>query len=80
MTPAVYVTVKTTFVFAFPPGVVIVITAVIAPAGTVVVICPSLFTVKGVVFVANCTLVVPVKADPVMVAIVPTGAPVGPAP
>ena len=38
------------------------------------------FTVKGVVFVANCTLVVPVKADPVMVAIVPTGAPVGPAP
>jgi hypothetical protein len=53
---------------ALPPAVVIVTFPVLAPAGTVAVICVPEFTVKVVVFTPpKVTLLVPVSPVPVIV-------------
>jgi len=55
------------------PLVVIPILPVLAPVGTVAVICVSEFTVNSEAATPpNVTLVVPVKAVPVIVTVVPT--------
>jgi len=75
-------TVKFVALVAVPPGVVTLILPVVAPAGTVAVICVAEFTVKDVALVVlNFTelvvkfvpLTVPLKFVPVIVTDVPTG-------
>jgi hypothetical protein len=79
-------TVKFAVLVAVPPGVVTLILPVVAPVGTVAVICVAEFTVNDVaVVVLNFTelvvklapLIVPLKFVPVIVTDVPTGPKVG---
>src|SRR6185436_15488017 len=65
-------TVKSPALVAVPPGVVTLILPVVAPAGTVVLICVLDTTLKVAAVPLKLTLVVPVKADPVMVTTAPT--------
>lgn len=69
------VTVKRVVVTTGPPGVVMVMGPVVAPAGTVVVIVPEASTVKAAATPLNETAVAPVK--PVMVTLVPVGPKIG---
>ena len=70
--PAV-VTVKSATLVAVPPPVVTLILPVVAPVGTVAVICVAEFTVNVVAVVAlNLTLLAPEKFVPVMVTDAPT--------
>ena len=68
------ITVKLPVLVAVPPGVVTDIGAVIAPAGTVAVICVFETTVNAAAFVVpNLTAVVQSKPVPLIVTTVPTG-------
>jgi hypothetical protein len=58
---------------AVPAGLVTVMGPVVAPAGTVAVICVLLLTVKAAAMPLKRTSVVPAKFVPVMVTEVPTG-------
>jgi len=78
--------VKLAVLVAVPPGVVTLILPVVAPVGTVAVICVAEFTVNDVALVVlNFTtlvvkfapLIVPLKFVPVIVTDVPTGPKVG---
>ena len=71
------ITVNAVPLVAVPPGVTTLIVPVVAPAGTVAVICPSLFTVKEATTPWKVTLVAPVNPDPVITTVVPTGPTVG---
>src|SRR5438309_11819713 len=71
------VTVKLALLVAVPPGVVMLIVPVAAPAGTVAVIWVSLFTAKAAVVPLNFTAVAPLTLLPVIVTLVPTGPLVG---
>jgi hypothetical protein len=73
------VTVKSAVLVAEPLGVVTLILPVVAPAGTVAVICvPVAFTVKVVALtLLKLTAVAPVKPVPVIFTTVPTGPEVG---
>jgi hypothetical protein len=62
---------------AVPAGLVTVMGPVVAPAGTVAVICVLLLSVKTAVMPLKRTSVVPVKFVPVMVTDAPTGPDVG---
>ena len=66
-------TVKLVELDAVPPGVVTAIFPVVAPTGTVAVICVSEFTTNVADVPLNVTLVVWVNAVPVIVTDVPTG-------
>ena len=67
------VTVKLPVLVAVPPGVVTLTLPVVAPAGTVVVICVAETTVKAdAAMPLNATLVALVKFVPVSVTAVPT--------
>ncbi len=66
-------TVKLVVLLALPPLVVTAIFPVVAPVGTVAVICVSEFTVKVADFPLKVTLVAWVKPVPVIVTDVPTG-------
>jgi hypothetical protein len=78
-------TVKFVALVAVPPGVVTLILPVVAPVGTVAVICVAEFTANVAVVVLNFTelvvklapLTVPLKFVPVIVTEVPTGPKVG---
>jgi hypothetical protein len=79
-------TVKVATLVAVPPGVVTLILPVVAPVGTVAVICVAEFTTNDVALVVlNFTtlvvkfapLIVPLKFVPVIVTDVPTGPKVG---
>jgi hypothetical protein len=72
-------TVKIEVLVAVPPGVVTLIVPVVAPVGTVTVICvPALFTVNPVALtLLNFTEVAPVRFVPVIATLVPTGPKVG---
>src|SRR5437899_8492185 len=71
-------TVKLLELFPVPPAVVTLIVPVVAPVGTVAVICVSEFTVKDEALVPlNVTEVAPVKFAPVIVTLVPTAPLVG---
>jgi hypothetical protein len=79
-------TVKLAVLVAVPPGVVTLILPVVAPVGTVAVICVAEFTVNDVALVVlNFTtlvvkfapLIVPLKFVPVIVTDVPTGPKMG---
>jgi len=61
-----------------PTELVTVIRPVVAPVGTVAVICVLLLTVNVAFVPLNLTLVAPVKFVPVIVTEVPTGPLVGP--
>ena len=65
------VTVKLALV-AVPSSVVTVMGPVVAPAGTVVVTVPELFTVNVATLPPNETAVAPVKFVPLIVTLVPT--------
>jgi hypothetical protein len=67
------VTVKLPVLVPVPLGLVTSIGPLVAPAGTVAVICTSLSTVKLAVVPLKSTAVAPVKPLPVMVTEVPTG-------
>src|SRR5213595_831347 len=71
------VTVKLVELVAVPPGVVTLIAPVVAPLGTAVVICVSVATVKVAAVPLNVTLLAPVKPEPLIVTLVPTGPLVG---
>ena len=62
---------------AVPAGVVTLIFPVVAPVGTVVLICVLDTTVNVAAVPLNFTLVAPVKLVPVTVTAVPTGPLVG---
>src|SRR2546428_1519846 len=62
---------------AVPPGVVTLSGPVVAPAGTVVWTAVSEVTVKVALVPLNATAVAPVKPDPLIVTLVPTGPLVG---
>ena len=64
---------KTTLLVAVPPGPVTVMTPLVAPGGTGVVILPSPTTVYVAPVPLNLTAVVPVKPDPKIDTWVPTG-------
>ncbi len=69
----VVVTVNELALVAVPPAVVTLIVPVVAPLGTVAVICVEEFTVKVVALVPlNLTAVAPVRFAPVTVTAVPT--------
>jgi hypothetical protein len=71
-------TVKFATLVAVPPGVVTEIFPVVAPVGTVAVICVAELTVKLVAAtLLKLTAVAPVKPVPVIVTTVPTGPDVG---
>lgn len=74
-------TVKSVVLVAVPPGVVTVIFPVVAPVGTVAVICVAEFTVNVAVTPLNLTEVVvkpvPLKFVPVITTVLPTGPKVG---
>jgi len=70
-------TVKELALVAVPPGVVTVRDPVVAPVGTVVWMVVSEATVKVALVPLNATAVAPVKLDPLMVTLVPTGPLVG---
>ena len=68
------VTVKLLALVAVPPGVVTLIWPLVAPLGTVAAIEVAEFTVKLTAFAPlNVTAVVPMKAVPLIVTMVPTG-------
>ena len=72
------VTVKLDALVPVPPPFVTAIGPVVAPVGTLAVICVSELTLKVVAFVPlKATLVAPVKLVPVIVTDVPTGPLVG---
>jgi hypothetical protein len=72
------VTVKFVALVAVPPGVVTAIGPVVAPVGTVAVICVLKFTVKLAAAVPpKVTAVAPVKPAPMITTEVPTGPLVG---
>lgn len=66
-------TVKSLAEVALPPGVVIEILPVAAPAGTAVVICVALLTVNVAAVPLNESAVAPVRFVPVTVTAVPIG-------
>jgi hypothetical protein len=69
-----HVTVKFVELETAPPPVVTLILPVVAPAGTVAVICVSESTVNELAaMLLNATAVAPVNATPLMVTTVPTG-------
>jgi hypothetical protein len=70
-------TVKELALVPVPPAVVTLIVPVVAPAGTVAVICVSEFTVNEAVVPLNFTAVAPVNAVPVIVTLVPIAPLVG---
>jgi len=70
-------TLKLALLVEVPPGVVTPIGPVVAPAGTVAVICVPEFTVKTALAPLKVTAVAPVKLVPVIVTTVPAGPPVG---
>jgi hypothetical protein len=72
-----FVTVKLDPLVAVPPEVVTVIKPLVAPDGTVAVICVSESTVNKADVPLNVTEVAPVKAVPVIVTDVPTSPIVG---
>src|SRR5262249_13908548 len=72
-----YCTVKLLVLFAIPPGVVTEIFPVVAPVGTVVVICVSELTVNVAALVPNFTAVACCNPVPVITTEVPTGPLVG---
>src|SRR5213594_768399 len=76
-TPTPVVTVKLEALAAVPPGVVTLIVPVVAPVGTVAVICVAELTVNVAVVPLNFTAVAPVKAVPVIVTLAPTTPVVG---
>src|SRR5712691_6614438 len=67
------VTVKLVALVAVPPGVVTLIAPLVAPLGTVAVICVSELTVKEAAAPLKATAVAPVKWDPLIVTPVPAG-------
>jgi hypothetical protein len=70
-------TVKLAALVASPPGVVTLSGPLLAPAGTVAVICVSLFTMKRAPWPTKATAVAPVKPPPIRVTVLPTGPDVG---
>ena len=66
-------TVKLVVLVALPPFVVTAILPVVAPVGTVAVICVSEFTVNTAEVPLNFTFVICVRPAPVIVTGVPTG-------
>jgi hypothetical protein len=60
-----------------PPGVVTETGPVVAPFGTVVVICASESTVNEALAPLKATFVAPASAEPLIVTVVPTGPPSG---
>jgi hypothetical protein len=66
------ITLKLVELVPVPSTVVTAIGPVVAPAGTVVVICVSEFTLKAAATPSNVTSVAPVKPVPVTVTAVPT--------
>ena len=66
-------TVKLAALVAVPPGAVTVTGPLVAPEGTVAVICVSLFTVKVAARPLKATAVAPVKPLPTKVTLLPTG-------
>ena len=73
VTTGTTVTTKLDELVPVPEEVVTWIAPVVAPVGTVAVICASVFTVKLAAVPAKFTAVAPVKPLPVMVTVVPTG-------
>lgn len=71
------VTVKSVVLVPVPCDVVTVIRPVVAPEGTVVVICVGELTVKAALRPSNLTVIVPEKPVPVSTTDVPTGPLVG---
>ena len=72
------ITVKVSALVAVPPGVVTAIDPVVAPAGTVAVICVEESTVNMVALVPlKATVVAPPRFAPVMTTFVPAGPLVG---
>jgi hypothetical protein len=67
------VTVKSVALASVPPGVVTAIGPVVAPTGTVAVICTPESTVKDAFVPFNVTAVAPVNPVPVIVTTVPSG-------
>lgn len=67
------VTMKSVELAPVPTALVTAILPVVAPIGTVAVICASELTVKLALTVPNLTVVVPVKSSPVMITVAPTG-------
>jgi len=76
-TPTPVVTVKLEALVAVPPGVVTLIVPVVAPVGTVAVICVAELTVNVAFVPLNFTAVAPVNAVPVIVTLAPTSPLVG---
>jgi hypothetical protein len=74
---AVGVTVKSSTLVAVAPGLVTLIFPVVAPGGTVALICVSEIVVKAASVPLKRTLAVPVKFVPLTVTAVPTGPLVG---
>ena len=75
--PPPVVTVKSVELAPVPAEVVTLIGPVVAPLGTVAVICVLEFTVNDALVPLNATLVAPVKFEPLIVTCVPTGPLVG---
>jgi hypothetical protein len=71
------VTVKLVELVAAPLGVVTLIGPLLAPLGTVALICALESTVNEAEVPLKATAVAPVKPEPVIVTLVPTGPPVG---
>jgi hypothetical protein len=71
------VTLKFVALVAVPPGVVTAINPVVAPIGTVAVICVSLLKVNAAAGPPKVTAVTPVKFVPKIVTDVPTGPLIG---
>jgi hypothetical protein len=71
------VTTKSVLLVAVPAGLVTLMGPVVAPPGTVAVICVLLLTVKAAAMPLKRTSVVPAKFVPVMVTEAPTGPEVG---
>src|SRR5712691_13134574 len=67
------VTVKLLELLAVPPGVVTLIAPLVAPLGTVAVICVSELTVQEAAAPLKATAVAPVTCEPLIVTAVPTG-------
>src|SRR5205823_2337783 len=67
------VTTNESVLVAVPSGVTTLMGPVVAPLGTVAVICVSESTVNWALVPLNCTSVAPVKEVPVTVTEVPTG-------
>ncbi|HJW76535.1 MAG TPA: hypothetical protein VJ787_12875 [Thermoleophilia bacterium] len=66
-------TVKLAALVAVPPGAVTVSGPLVAPEGTIAVICVSLFTVKVAGRPLKATAEAPVKPLPTRVTLLPTG-------